>query len=147
MARSNQSGRKASFFGKGMTKAPRRSHAQARGRRKQYAYVRKDQWGTPIETYIRSNYELFDKQGNAYLDKNGGKFAERISTKKDMPIGSMQLFESSGNLNKGWSSLFSRHHGSTLRDFIVNKNMRTSHAKASAKDLFMVSFGADPKSR
>lgn len=136
---------KNTFAGKGMTKASRRSHAQAQGRRKLYPYLRSEQYGTPVETHYKAHYDSLDKQGNEYVDTHG-KFTESISSRKH-PLGDMQHNEAYGRLNKNWSSLFSNNHGKTLHGYIREGKMRTSQAQRSAKDLFMISFGADPKSR
>ena len=136
-SRRNQSlANRAYFAGKGLPKASRRANGTGKTR-KMYAYVRADQVGTPMETHIKSNYAEHDKQGNDYLAAHG-QFANK---------GGMHFSEASGGLHSSWKRLYNTKRAGVMRNLITKQKMKTGPASRKTKDVFLVSFGADPKSR
>ena len=96
--------------------------------RKLYAYVRKDQRGTPMETFINTSKRDLENKNNS------GPRVRRLSNTQVKPK------------SRKWDNLVKKGTGNKAISKFLDKNGgRKAAAKRALKDQHTVSFTADPK--
>ena len=130
--------KKSWFLGVGLSKAPRRANGTAKGMRLLYPRLRKDQRGTPMETFITGNYGTLTDQFNRLKQTNPS------ATSKN----TMYRDSATGGLKSNWKRAFNKGLKPQIIRLMKSRlGMSSVQAKKEAANLFSVSFGADPKQK
>lgn len=128
--RNTRGGNKNSFYGKGLKKGSRRRNAVGR---LLYPYVKSDQVGTAMETFVDTNY---DNLINANNTRQGG------------PRSEMKHTDAAGRLKSDWKNVYNRTINDTVKSIMSKKKSGgVKNAKARANQIYVVNFGSDPKRR